>query len=632
MNTIRKFIVSPKGNATAVALLSFLVYLKTLAPSVTFIDSGELAAVACTLGIAHPTGYPLFTLLGWFFSRLPIAAEEIVRLNIMAAIFCAAGVFVFYHVMHFVLNGIFSRSTVLKLKKKEQFSLGTRVASAGASLLLAFSETYWMQGVAIEVYSLHVLFLSLLTFAFLKAVFSDEWSANEEPASSNGWWYAFAFLLGLSFTNHMTTILLAPGFLFLYFATQGFAIDSWKKILRLALPFGAGFSVYLYLPLRAAMGTSLNWGNPVTFEKFLWHWTGKQYRVWIFSSTEAAGRQFKYFMQALPEEFAYIGLALALTGIVFLWRAHVKLTITLVLLFFGCVFYSINYDIHDIDSYFLLAYWCVAFAAGIGLLALYRWLADRLGTVPLVALLLALGLLPLAIHFEKVDESKNHLVEDYTMNMFSSLQPNALVFSFQWDYWVSSSFYYQLVKNIRPDITVVDKELLRRSWYFVELERRYPLLISGSRKEVDAFLSELHKFEHELPYDAGTIQSRYVEMIQSFITRSIGIRPVYVTTEIEPEFTAGLQRVPEGLAFRVYNDTLGHTMRSVPMTFRSFERQGRLEDALVNMYASASTTQGVYWLQSGNVDSAKSALREAMKFNPSAPDARNLLIRLEALK
>ena len=45
-------------------LLSFLLYLRTAAPHVTFIDSGELAAVASSLGVAHPTGYPLFTLIG----------------------------------------------------------------------------------------------------------------------------------------------------------------------------------------------------------------------------------------------------------------------------------------------------------------------------------------------------------------------------------------------------------------------------------------------------------------------------------------------------------------------------------------------------------------------------------------
>ncbi len=630
MNIFKRFVASPSGNATLVSLFAFAVYLKTLAPSVTFIDSGELAAVASTLGIAHPTGYPLFTLLGWVFSKLPIASEEIVRLNIMAALFCAAGVYTFYHLAHFVFTGILSRSSVLKFKKKEQLSVAVRVSSAGASLLLAFSETYWSQAVSIEVYSLHVLFLSAVSYAFLKAIFDDEWNPQETAMRSNGWWYLFAFLLGLSFTNHMTTILLAPGFLYLYFATQGGAGDSWKRILRMVVPFFTGFSVYLYLPFRAATSPALNWGNPVTLEKFWWHWTGKQYRVWIFSSTEAAGRQLKYFVQSLPYELAYIGLVLALLGIVLLLGANKKVGIGLLLLFFGCVFYSINYDIHDIDSYFLLAYWCVALIAGVGLIGLFRWLSEKVNVVALTSLLLAVSLLPLFIHYDKTDETQNYLVEDYTKNMFASLEPDALVLSYQWDYWVSASFYYQLVKNVRPDVVVVDKELLRRSWYFAELEHRYPWLIESSRAEVDAFQQELYKFEHELPYDGRIIEATYVAMIRSFILKSIDSRPVYVTVEIENEFTGGLQRVPEGLAQRVFADTLQHEMRPVDFLYRNFSRAGRLEDGIKSMYVNALNAQALRLVQAGRVDMAMGVLKKSLSFNPASPETNSLLMQLSA--
>jgi tetratricopeptide (TPR) repeat protein len=634
MDKLKFFIANPTGNAILVSLYAFLVYLKTLAPSVTFIDSGELAAVACTLGIAHPTGYPMFTLLGWFFSKLPIASEEIVRLNIMAAFFCAFGIFIFYHLVHFVLTGAVGKGSSSKSKKKEDNAAAIRVASAGASLLLAFSETYWSQAVAIEVYSLHVLFLSLVTYSFFKAVYGDEWRGvdKEEQKSSSAWWYIFAFTLGLSFTNHMTTILLAPGFLYLYFATQGFDASSWKRIGRMVVPFMIGFSVYLYLPFRASQSPLMNWGNPVTLEKFLWHWTGKQYRVWIFSSTEAAGRQFKYFFKSLPGEFAYVGLILALVGGLVFWRASRKITITILLLFFGCVFYSINYDIHDIDSYFLLAYVCIALLAGAGLLAAYRWLNEKMGVVALSSLLVVLSIAPLITHYKRTDETKNRLVEDYTMNMFASFQSNALVLSYQWDYWVSASFYYQHVRGYRKDVTVVDKELLRRSWYFKQLERTHPWLVENSRAEIDAFLRELHKFEHELPYQSDVIQARFVEMIRSFITKNISTRPVYVTTEIEPEFTTGMQRVPEGLALRVYADTLKHEMRNVEFKFRNFERSGRLEDALKNLYASALSAKAIHLIQSGNIELAVAELRRALSYSPNSPEANNILQQLSSLR
>ena len=69
----------------AVGALSFIVYFMTMAPGLQFIDSGELSTVAALLGIAHPTGYPLFTLIGWLFAHLPVGGTVIFRLNMMAA-------------------------------------------------------------------------------------------------------------------------------------------------------------------------------------------------------------------------------------------------------------------------------------------------------------------------------------------------------------------------------------------------------------------------------------------------------------------------------------------------------------------------------------------------------------------
>ena len=81
----------------------FIIYLQTLAPTVWFIDSGELASVAITLGIAHPTGYPLFTLIGHLFSKIPIGTE-IYRMNLMSSVFCVLGVFMMFFLMKYLLN------------------------------------------------------------------------------------------------------------------------------------------------------------------------------------------------------------------------------------------------------------------------------------------------------------------------------------------------------------------------------------------------------------------------------------------------------------------------------------------------------------------------------------------------
>jgi hypothetical protein len=589
--TIRNILTSPRWLGFAVSLTVFAVYLMTLAPSVNFIDSGELATVACTLGIAHPTGYPLFTLLGWFFTKLPLAAEPIARLNIMAAFFCAAGIFVFFQLVHFLL---------VQMPKGTSLT-ASLVASAGASLLLAFSETYWSQATSVEVYSLHLFFLSMTLYCFVRASLSKKQVKSDRAGSGEShWWMVFAFVLGLAFTNHMTTILLAPGLLYLYFAINGGGKDSWVRIVKMGAPFVLGLSVYLYLPLRAAHGALLNWGNPVTLERFYWHFSGKQFRVWLFSSSEAAGRQLKYFLDSLPLEFAYIGLLLGLMGAILLFFAHRKVGIATLILFVSCVLYSINYDIHDIDSYFLLAYLCIALWSGFA----FARMATFLGGTPrsttiAVILVLAIACAPVIVHYSKNDESSNYLVEDYTKNMFSSLQQDALVISYQWDFWVSASYYYQLVKGVRPDIAVVDKELLRRSWYLIQLGKRYPWLIGNSKGEVDAFGEELYKFEHDIPYNPAIIQAKYVNMISSFISRNMATRPVYVTPEIEAEFTVGFQRVPEGLAFRLVADTSFHAIGIPNYVVRRFARRGRLEDAVKNLYLSSLNAMAGYALAHG---------------------------------
>ena len=71
-----------------IAVTAGIVYGFTLAPSVVHIDSGELAAVQSTLGIAHPTGYPLFTILGYLFLRIPLFPSKIAEFSIPDLLCC----------------------------------------------------------------------------------------------------------------------------------------------------------------------------------------------------------------------------------------------------------------------------------------------------------------------------------------------------------------------------------------------------------------------------------------------------------------------------------------------------------------------------------------------------------------
>ncbi|MFI5252844.1 MAG: DUF2723 domain-containing protein [Bacteroidota bacterium] len=609
------------------SLFVFIVYITTLCPSIDVIDAGELSTVAYTLGIAHPTGYPLFSLVGYLFSHLLFPFRVIYRVNLMAAIFCSAGLFFFFRFLVF----FFTKFTLAKIDNiKEHFTpqnemYGAIIPAACGTLILAFSETYWAQSNSVEVYSLHVFLLSMNLFLFAKAI-----STNGRGIQKERYWYLWAFVLGLGFCNHMTTILLAPAYLFAYFYVHGFGVSSWKKLLRLGVPFCLALSLYLYLVIRAGEKPLMNWGNPVSLERLFWHFSGKQYRVWLFSSTESAVRQFEYFKDGLLAEFAYIPILFAIIGLWKIGKMGGQLLLFTVLLFVGCVLYSINYDIHDIDSYFLLAYVTVAIwaAAGVSKIITEKMTYARWISIGMIVL----SLFPLYYNYSNSNERDFTMVENYSKDILKSVEPNGIIISYQWDYFVSAMNYLQFVEGFRRDVIVVDKELLRRSWYYVQLERRYPEFVRQSRAEIDAFLQELYKFEHDLPYDNATIEFRYASMIKSFISRNISQRPVYTTIEIEQQYTQGYVRVPDGMVFRLWEDNNRHEKQMPEYTIAIPHRQTKYTDAILSMYSKSYVNNAVYYYLGGKTDTAQVLVNKALVLTPNMPEAVNLKERLQKVR
>jgi hypothetical protein len=608
--------------ALLIAVAAFVMYRLTLCPTLDFIDSGELATVACTLGIAHPTGYPLFSIIGWLFVHIPLGMRPITQLNLMAAVLCSVGLFIFFRFCVRLLNDYFpaEKSTAGNTAITTKYFQLVLLPAAAGTLILAFSETYWSQALSIEVYSLHCIFLSLLLLTFIRAISAEDTGGNSGGGHGRpgGKWILFAFVLGLAFTNHMTTILLAPAFITWYFGVYGFGKDSFRRIGMMILPFVAGFAIQFYLPIRASMHPVVNWGNPVDFDRWLTHFSGKVYRVWIFSSTESASKQFRYFCSTIGGEFGWIPLLAAVAGIFHLMRTRRRLMLVTALLFFGCLLYSINYDIHDIDSYFLLIYYTVAVWIVVGV----RWILssfrkkEALWIAAAAVLVAAAGLA--AWTKPGVDESSNVIVEKYTRDLLSTVEPNGIVISYQWDYFVSAATYLQVVEGVRPDVVIIDKELCRRSWYFEQLKRRYPGLLDPSAGELSLFLAELKKFEHDLPYDPTVIEGRYAALLQSIIRNGIGSRPVYVTQEIEPRYTTGYTRVPCGIPFRLYADTLIHQFPYRTFGVEVPVRHDIYRDGIVGQYVQAYVNNGIYAGYAGKREEAMKYADEALKLDPGS--------------
>lgn len=538
------------------SIFVFIIYLFTLAPSVVQIDSGELTAVQATLGIAHPTGYPLFTMIGYLFSLIPLPFSKIFQLNILAAIYCSIGVGVFTYTIKYCLDNILvfrkknlSKESAKKEKKKskeqstekqieipENFKLITAVFGG---LSLAFSRTFWFQSTSVEVYSLHLLLITLIIFFLLKAYVKS----FENDKLSN--WLLFAFFLALGFTNHLTTLMILPGTAYLYFSRYKFNSASFKKLaLMITLFILVLIAIYSYLPLRASQNPILNWGNPIDWERIYRHVTGRQYQVWLFTSFDSAGKQFNHFWNILPFEF-FIGLLFVLIGlIVSLFRSK-TLGLFILISFLFTLFYSINYDIHDIDSYFLLAFIMLAFFSSFGALKILE-----MKSLPKNYGLIGLGLvlvIQLFFNFREVDQSGVYTYEDYTKAILNTSPKNSIIFSYQWDYFISASYYYQYVENQRKDITIIDKELLRRSWYYNQINNHDPNIFSGVNNEVDQFLIALQPFERDEKFDANRLENLYRTIMSNLIKTNVSKRDYFIAPElVDHEMKRGEFKIPDG--------------------------------------------------------------------------------------
>jgi hypothetical protein len=628
-----KFVLLPAFPALIVFVFSFIVYLFTMDPGLGFIDSGELATVCARLGIAHPTGYPLFTLIGWLFSNLPIPVSVILKLNIMAALFTAAASGVVVLLTHEIAANWWSPKpkaiSQQKGRKQGQIEPAAQrpgandfAASLFAGFLTAFSLTWWQQATSLEVYSLHILLITLALYFFLRMLRLEDLAVGK-----NG--YLFAITLGLAFTNHLTTILLAPAMLYAFFARYRGA--GLSRIAKLALPFAAMLLIYLYLPIRAGMDPILNWGDPSDMKQFLKHVTGGQYKIWMFTG-ESAGQNWSMFWSGLGDQFSWPLALLSLAGIPALLeygrKQRVNMLVFFLLLVFGCVFYAINYDINDIQSYFVLAYLSIALMIAVGVEWLVRTFMpasaqeSRYASV-VIGLLFGLTI---GSNYEQADESGNHLVEDYTRNMLLNLPKNAIIFSTQWDFWVSGALYYQLVEGLRADVVVVDKHLMRdRPWYFDHLRQRAPEVMKRVEPEANEFLKHLRAFDRDEPFDQQAIGPAYQRFVKALIEKNQD-RPQLLTTEMVEEQddllqAAGRQPVGAGVALSLLEAPLPTSLPKLSHRSVDYDKRGYYPDNLRRLHAAPLVLTAARYAEQGNRDMAQQYFDLAMRLKPEPRDS-----------
>jgi hypothetical protein len=460
--------------AVLLGVATFALYAKTLAPTVLVGDGGEFQFVPYVLGIAHPTGYPLYCLLGWAWSHLLSAGDVAYRMNLFSAFWAALAVGLLHPTARMLL-----RRSVPALPPPVH---GLIAALAAASF--AVTPTFWSQAIIAEVYSFHTVFVVLL-FLLLLA-----WA--ERPSRRSLLLVALTFGLGL--THHRTTLLLFPAIV-AYFWLSDRSVFRDRRLILGALPMLLlPLALYLYIPLRAPHTPYLHLPLSADRELILYENTlsglvdsvlGGPFGSSVDLSVDL-GERLAMAWGFLRDQVGWIGIGLALVGLAGLAVTHAHtprsgrpvlageqgqdrqvqagsgrgsraLLALTGLTYVTTVAFNLVYTIGDvfvlyIPSYLVVVLWL---AAGVGFLAQIghrlagkRQWASALAVLSFLVLPLYMGI----SYYAKVDQSQNITARTGWEAILARPPPSGALLISNDRNEIMPMWYFQYVDGRRPDL------------------------------------------------------------------------------------------------------------------------------------------------------------------------------------
>ena len=551
-------------------------------------------------------------------ATLLIPLRDIVVLNMLGAIMTGAG----GGVMTLLFARLLMRFSLDSSEGKTS-SNWMPICAAFGGLLTSLTPVWWAQGTLFEAYALHALLLPIVMVTFLNYLETDEDEQKGTIWKISRAGFLFSFALGLSFTNHGTTIILAPAFLYLFFSQFGFTGGTLRRLIRLVPGFVLGLLPYLYLPIRAAADPLINWGRPTTFSRFFDHITGGQFRdLGLMSEVSVVGDQLGWYFATLPGEFVYIGLLLALYGVFMLFKRSVQLGIFTGLLFVFCLLFSGTYAIKEIEPYFMTATLTVGIWAAIGLWGVMRRFGKSLAITIGGLTILFSGFL----HYSQVDQSDNRMVEDLALNVLAPLPDNAVLFTTRWDIFLAGTMYMQYAEGVRPNVSVINVEMLHDRIYLsqvIDANAEFRRVT----KRIRAFVNQRKRVDQGdqmTKKDSLEYERLFYKMLNGIITTND--RPTFVTSEIDPLVGIGWNRVPVNLTTAIIPDTGYIPVREVDYRFSLPERRA-VPDVLsaAEFYAIAELERAEYELQFGKKEIAEKYAKRALRYDPEV-DPNNVPI------
>ncbi len=431
-----------------VFFLSFGIYLATVAPGVTFWDSGELILGAYSLGLPHPPAYPVFCLVGKLFSFIPFG-NVAYRLNVLSAFFAAASVYFIYRLIAKLGEGVD----------------GFGYFAASIALCFALFKSFWSVSVITEVYTLNSF---LLVTAFYCLVVYENGGDRRHV-------YLSAFLLGIALANHQSVVFSLPFFLAYYLVAE----KNYKNpaaISAMLVLFLFAYSVYIYLPLRASTSPVLNIGGATDIQDF----------GWVIQWPERVASLKPLSAKALGllkgENLPAVAALLVCAALAYVFRRRRLLLLAAfaaVTNFAGIELLTAgaeNIKKWGLQSKFYIpaALFATIFASGMLVELLKRTNVKVKATVlvvPLMVIFTLLASFEFSHNYKANDNSLNFFAYDFGTNALKSVHQDAALFSWG-DNAVFPTWYLQGVEKYRDDVMFIHSELLTYPWYMAGIQKK----------------------------------------------------------------------------------------------------------------------------------------------------------------
>jgi hypothetical protein len=547
-----------------VALIGLALFGSTWTDAIQAADSGELVTAACNLGVAHPPGYPLYTLLGHGLCELPWStpAGRVGWLSIVAGVWTLLMVY----------------GAVVLLTRN-------RWAGAVAALTLAGGSIFWRHASLAEVFALNAALAATLVYCAIRA---------GDPGQGLIWSLLCGLCAGLAVSNHHSAVLVFP----LAAVALVRPVPGWGRVLLRLLTgaLGAALGLLPHLQLLLADPEAApRWGDTSSWAGLVHHVLRRDYGT-LTLSIRGAGEPLEnawHYLSSVPSQLGWLLWPLCLVGMAALvararpgrplgraleggvLRRDLGPLLAAMPLLAGPVFMLLfNIDPEGIGAqvtrrFFILPNVLLALCLGVGLATVdLTWLSRRVSArAPLWrgAAWVVVGL-AVMLSYGRADVSDSYAVEDYGRNALSAAERDALVLG-TGDVKLFSTLYAQQLGRVRPDVQYVDVRMLLYPWYVDQQRRRRP------------------GFSYR--FRAGNVDT--LRLIQAELRRGV---PVYLAAVYNRKVTAAFGGYPVGPLFRLLPPGVAAPSPAAVASlnrrlFRGFVRRGRTPDPAVDPWAAA---------------------------------------------